>query len=84
MAAPRRVIEVAISEEERSELERLARALLAEPVAAMPVYVSHLDVAAVGLQPTKVVTYAGAARQSPPQLLLSPATQVLAPRLPVV
>ena len=61
-----------------------ALALLAEPVAAMPVYVSHRDAAAVGLQPTKVVTYAGAARQSPPQLLLSPATQVLAPRLPVV
>jgi hypothetical protein len=56
-----------------------ALALLAEPVAAMPVYVSHRDAAAVGLQPTKVVTYAGAARQSPPQLLLSRLPQSLLP-----
>jgi hypothetical protein len=41
-----------------------ALALLAEPVAAMPVYMSHRDAAAVGLQPTKVVTYAGAAHRS--------------------
>jgi hypothetical protein len=41
-----------------------ALALLAEPVAAMPVYASHRDAAAVGLQPTKVVTYAGAAHRS--------------------
>ena len=41
-----------------------ALALLAEPVAAMPVYVTTKDVSAGALNPTKVVTYAGAAHRS--------------------
>lgn len=40
-----------------------AFALLAEPVSAMPVRISH-DEAAVGVQPTQVVTRAGVAHRS--------------------
>jgi hypothetical protein len=41
-----------------------AVALLAEPVAAMPVYVTHKDVSAGALEPTQVVTRAGVAHRS--------------------
>ncbi|WP_374547815.1 hypothetical protein [Rhodoblastus sp.] len=40
-----------------------ALALLAEPVSAMPIRVSHDD-AVVGVQPTKTVTAAGVAHRS--------------------
>jgi hypothetical protein len=41
-----------------------ALALLAEPVAAMPVYVTPKDVSVGALQPTQVVTRAGVAHRS--------------------
>ena len=41
-----------------------ALALLAEPVAAMPIYVTTMDVSVGALQVTKAVTYAGAAHRS--------------------